>query len=138
MRKWQTVVMSEAMALLEPGTTKDVKVEPDSSINEEVPWNDAKPLMKQFSPEVSLVGLGLWRERYGVSTKLGRRAESGWRRFRRRVNKEYQQIDSWGGVYGRVMRNKDDSWRCLQYIYTYTRQQGTVSLIWNTSFEDRG
>ncbi len=35
-----------------------------------------------------------------------------------------------GGVHYRAVKNEDDSERCLQYIYVYTKQLGAVSLLW--------
>jgi tetratricopeptide (TPR) repeat protein len=59
-------------------------------------------LIKSYAPDVKILGFQLKAERDEV----------------------------FAGVQYRAIRNEDDTQRCLQYIYVYTDQRGTVSLLW--------
>ena len=78
--------------------------------------------LEEFAPDVKLIGLGLWNEKNPIISRLlGKRGES-----LRPWKHEY-----WGGILTRVLEKKDNAkMRCLQYIYVYTRQRGTVSTFW--------
>lgn len=129
--QWQTKAMEHAVEFLEGTQKKYLSLEPDKKLNEEVEWNkELEQMIQFFAPKIRLVGWGLWSERFGL-----------WRSLRQRLGlntddiekapKSYRQIKSWGGAYTRVMKNCNDSWRCLQYLYIYTRQKGTISFFWN-------
>ncbi len=126
---WQTEAMAEAVRFLSEKTPVSITLREDNQINSVVQGNDTQ--IQEFAPSVKLVGLGLWRERFGATSKMGPRVQSGWKRVREKSRKDYSKIQSWGGVYTRTMEDSSSSWRCLQYIYIYTRQRGVISLVWN-------
>ncbi len=78
--------------------------------------------LEEFAPDVNLIGFGLRNEKTPTLTRiLGERSKS-----LRPWKHEY-----WGGVLSRAIEKAGNkSSRCLQYLYVYTRQRGTVSFFW--------
>jgi len=128
---WQTDAMREAINILSEKTPVSITLREDNQINRVVPWDETSEQVEKFAPSVKLVGLGLWRERFGATSKMGDRVQRGWKKVRAKSRKDYSKIQSWGGVYTRTLEDSPGNWRCLQYIYVYTRQRGTISLVWN-------
>ena len=62
---------------------------------------DSIELIREFAPDVKILGLQLQLEK-----------------------------EHFAGVLYRAVKNEDDSKRCLQYIYVYTKQFGTVNPVW--------
>ncbi len=129
--EWQTKAMGHAVKHLKGTQREYVKLEPDKSLNDEVKWDDELQRMIQaFAPRIRLIGWGLWSERFGLRDTLRKWLGRG-KEESDKAPIEYGDIKSWGGAYARAIKNKDDSWRCLQYLYIYTRQKGTISFLWN-------
>ncbi|MFW9933315.1 MAG: tetratricopeptide repeat protein [Candidatus Thorarchaeota archaeon] len=63
--------------------------------------SDSIQELRDFAPDVNVIG------------------------FQQRFERRY-----FGGVLYRAVRNTDDTERCLQYIYVYTRQFGAINILW--------
>jgi len=69
-------------------------------------------LILEFFPDIRLVGIDLWLERHFPNP-----------------------FGTWGGIYARILEQKAEKGkiadkRCIQYLFIYTRQLSTVSIIW--------
>ncbi|MFX0115156.1 MAG: hypothetical protein ACFFB3_11465 [Candidatus Hodarchaeota archaeon] len=101
---WPTKQLKQA--LLDIGSSKQLKYDIDLQEGAVDITTDetAKQQVKEFLPDVRLVGFELQSERRGKG---------------------------WGGTLVRVARNSTDDERCLQYVHVWTRQRWFTSFYWN-------
>jgi hypothetical protein len=79
---------------------------------------EAKQQIKDFAPDVKVIGPGMIGERRGSRVYTFGRGRP-WK--------------PWGGAFARAVESTGDKGRrCLQYVYVYTRQRGVTSLFWMT------
>ena len=87
-----------------------IAMKSDPKINSEVPHSDVKEMIQAFAPKVQMQGFTLWAERFGlVRSWFGKTFDEKIRKLSVWVGGKDKEIDSWGGVYTRVMKNTDDS-----------------------------
>ncbi|MGY5876391.1 MAG: hypothetical protein RTU30_11650 [Candidatus Thorarchaeota archaeon] len=121
---WPNDDLANAVKKLREDFKGDDTIKPSSPHNmlsfEE--HEEAKKQLEEFAPDVNIIGLGLWSERYPLATRI----------FGDRIKKlRPWPYEYWGGVLTRVVEKVGDSKnRCLQYLYVYTRQRGTISFSW--------
>lgn len=102
--RWPTKQLKAA--LTDIGTSKQLKYDIDLQKGAiDITTDEAvRRQIKEFSPDVKLVGFELQSERRGKG---------------------------WGGTLARVTRNSTDDRRCLQYVHVWTRQRWFTSFYWN-------
>ena len=88
--------------------TSVIDIALDHQIMEDITAEEeAKIQLLTFMPKIKLLGFDLWLERR-------RKGEN----------------NTYAGMLVRVLDNKKDERRCLQYVYVYTRQVTLVSAFW--------
>lgn len=102
--KWPTKQLKNALSDI--GTSKQLRYDIDLQEGAiDITTDEAvRRQIKEFSPDVKLVGFELQSERRGKG---------------------------WGGTLARVTRNSADDRRCLQYVHVWTRQRWFTSFYWN-------
>ncbi|MFW9795015.1 MAG: hypothetical protein ACFFEE_11965, partial [Candidatus Thorarchaeota archaeon] len=111
MANWPTEKFERTLGKPYCTTTEQIKIWLAPDVEDVTYDPDAQKQLRNFAPDIRQLGLGLYNERRG-------------------------RLNIWGGLLVRALETRAETQdlqpqrRCLQYIYTWTKQQSAVSVFW--------